>query len=94
MRTQLQRQLISDVLNNRGNATEALQLLGRSLFHDSRLLQVFLAVRASLRELGTIDKLDVVKRLTADARSKDEAFDLALLIDELVAIPQQNDVTI
>lgn len=91
MNTNIQRQMLSDLLNKRGNAHEIVARLERTLFTDDHLLQIFLAVRASFLSRGVVDISAVHDWLVGDAGTKDEAAELTELLAELCRLNQPTD---
>lgn len=83
MKTIVQKQLLGDMLNKRGDAHEIVARLERSLILDDRILQIFFATRACLLSRGSIDISIVHDWLRSNASSHDEALDLAEILYEL-----------
>ena len=94
MKTIVQKQLLSDVLNKRGDAHEIVARLERSLILDDRILQIFFATRACLLSRGSIDISIVHDWLRGNASSHDEALDLAELLYELRGYKQPDVIAI
>jgi hypothetical protein len=94
MKTIVQKQLLSDMLNKRGNALEIVAQLERSLILDDRILQIFFATRACLLSRGSIDISIVHDWLRSNASSHDEALDLAELLYELRGYKQPDVIAI
>ena len=94
MKTIVQKQLLSDLLNKRGDAHEIVARLERSLILDERILQIFFATRACLLSRGSIDISIVHDWLRSNASSHDEALDLAELLYELRGYKQPDVIAI
>ena len=94
MKTIVQKKLLGDLLNKRGDAHEIVARLERSLILDDRILQIFFAVRACLCSNGEIDISIVHDWLRSNAMSHDEALDLAELLYELRGYKQPDVIDI